>query len=178
MIISRAVLRMIMPLAGARVDTFLGPLNAAMDLYHINTQARAAAFLAQLAHESGELRYVQELASGAAYEGRDDLGNTEVGDGVRYKGRGLIQVTGRANYMDCSLALFDDYRLLDEPALLESPKYAVLSAAWFWKSHNLNALADKGDFKGITRKINGGYNGLADRERYHKRALEALGSLA
>lgn len=169
---------MIMPLAGARIDTYLGPLNAAMELYHINTAQRAAAFLAQLAHESGELRYVQEIASGAAYEGREDLGNNEVGDGVRYKGRGLIQITGRSNYINCSLALFDDYRLLDEPALLESPKYAVLSAAWFWHSHNLNALADKGDFKAITRKINGGYNGLADRERYYKRALEAFGSLA
>lgn len=171
-------LRQIMPLGVSRVDKFLGPLNDAMTQYDISTPGRIASFLAQLAHESGELRYVKELASGEAYEGRVSLGNTQAGDGVRFKGRGLIQITGRTNYDNCSIGLFGDLSLLDTPELLEEPRWAAMSAGWFWRSRKLNNLADIGDFKGITRVINGGYNGLADREMYYKRALEVLGSLA
>lgn len=136
-------------------------LDAAMARYDISTIARTAHFLAQVGHESGRLRYVRELASGAAYEGRKDLGNTEPGDGVRFKGRGLIQVTGRRNYTLCGLALELD--LLNAPELLELPVNAALSAAWFWWNAGLNELADKDEFRKITRRINGGYNGLADR---------------
>jgi putative chitinase len=177
-VISPSTLRFIMPLAASRVDKYVEALGDCMLIYDITTPPRMAAFLAQLAHESGELRYVEELATGEAYEGRQDLGNTEDGDGVRFKGRGLIQVTGRSNYQNCSLALFDDFRLLDQPELLEEPYWAVMSAGWFWHRNNLNVLADRGDFKAITKKINGGYNGLHERERYYKRALEAFGGLA
>ena len=159
-----------------RLALFLEPLNEAMDEFHISdAPARAQAFIAQLAHESGSFRYVCELASGAAYEGRADLGNTEPGDGVRYKGRGLIQITGRANYAQCSAALFGDAaKLIDSPALLEQPIYACRSAAWFWVAHGLNELADAGDFQRITRRINGGLNGYVDRLAYFARAQQVL----
>ena len=173
--ISRDALRQIMPLAAARLDAFVGPLNVSMDIFNIDSPFRQAAFLAQLAHESGELRYVQELASGEAYEGRVDLGNTQPGDGVKFKGRGPIQITGRTNYRKCSLALFGDERLLDTPKLLSEPADGCMAAGWFWKTNGLNQLADMGDFRRITRIINGGYNGLADREMYYKRAKEVLG---
>lgn len=155
---------------------FLPHLNAAMEEFEINTPKREAAFIAQLAHESGSFRYVREIASGKAYEGRVDLGNTEPGDGVRFKGRGLIQITGRANYQACSVALFGDDRLVASPVLLETPPEACRSAAWFWKSRSLNNLADLGKFLSITKRINGGTNGLADREAYYKRAKEVLGA--
>ena len=181
--ITRHALRQIMPLAGERLDVYLEPLRDTMEIYDICTPPRMAAFLAQLAHESGEFRYVRELASGAAYDTGTlavRLGNTPEadGDGQKYKGRGLIQITGHDNYEACSLALFDDLRLLIRPELLEEPQWATLSAGWFWHRHNLNTLADRGEFKQITKKINGGYNGLEDRERYYRRALEVFGGLA
>lgn len=163
-------LKKIIPYAGPRAGVFLGPLNDAMAEAGIDTPARESAFLAQIAHESGSLRYVREIADGKAYEGRADLGNTQPGDGPRFKGRGLIQITGRANYRACSLALFGDERLLDHPELLEGVTPACRSAAWFWKSRGLNALADSGAFKAITKAINGGLNGYADRLAYYQRA--------
>lgn len=175
---NRADLLKIMPYAVKRVDTFIQPLNAAMQEFQINTPARQAAFLAQIGHESGQLRYVRELASGEAYERRKDLGNTEQGDGVRFKGRGLIQITGRSNYLLCSVALFDDDRLVQFPELLEDPMNACRSAAWFWKSHGLNELADEGNFLRITKVINGGTNGYADRSALYVTAKEVLIGLA
>ncbi|MES2262076.1 MAG: glycoside hydrolase family 19 protein [Pseudomonadota bacterium] len=154
-------LAQIMLAARGRAAGFIDPLNAAMAEFDIGTPARQAAFLAQIGHESGELRYVRELASGDAYEGRADLGNTWPGDGRRYKGRGLIQITGRANYGFCGAALGLD--LLAAPELLEQPVNACRSAGWFWRSHGLNELADAGDMVRVTRRINGGTNGLADR---------------
>ena len=166
-------LKAICPRAKAgRLALFVEPLSDAMLEYEINTPAREAAFLAQICHESGSFRYVQELASGDAYEGREDLGNTEPGDGVRFKGRGLVQITGRANYRACGDALGID--LISRPELLEQPVYACRSAAWFWDSRGLNHLADIGDFDKITRRINGGINGLMDRIAYHERALAVL----
>ena len=159
--ISRSGLLKIMPYAAKRVDKFFAHLCDAMTEFEINTPARQASFLAQIGHESGQLRYVRELASGEAYEGRADLGNTQPGDGVRFKGRGLIQITGRSNYIDCGKALALD--LLAHPELLEEPESACRSAGWFWKTHGLNELADAGDQVKITRRINGGTNGLADR---------------
>lgn len=170
-------LRSIIPFAGQRAEIFLAPINAAMDEFGIDTPARQAAFLAQVAHESGSLRYTKELASGAAYEGREDLGNTEPGDGVRYKGRGLIQITGRANMAKCSAALYGDAQhLLDHPEILELPEAACRSAAWFWTSHHLNERADagEGEFEHITRVINGGLNGQADRLAFYERAQKVL----
>lgn len=165
-------LQTIMPYARSRAAVFLLPLNDAMDEFGIDTPARQAAFLAQVCHESGSLRYVRELASGEAYEGRDDLGNTEPGDGMRFKGRGLIQITGRANYRECGRAL--GLPLEDEPELLEQVENACRSAAWFWKSRGLNAFADAGDFRAITRRINGGINGYTDRLAAYERANVAL----
>jgi len=165
-------LRTIMPLARTRAVAFLDPLNAAMAEFGINTPARQAAFLAQLAHESGQLVYVRELASGAAYEGRKDLGNVQAGDGVRFRGRGLIQVTGRSNYAACGKALGLD--LLAQPALLEQTVNACRSAGWFWQSRGLNVLADAGDQVAVTRRINGGTNGLAERLAYFKVAQKVL----
>lgn len=169
-----AQLKKVMPYAGARAEKFAEPLTAAMAEFGIDTPQRQAAFLAQIAHESGSLRYVLELASGEAYEGRKDLGNTQPGDGVRFKGRGLIQITGRANYATCSQALFGDGRLLTVPRLLEEPAHACRSAGWFWQSRGLNALADTGQFKAITRVINGGYNGYTDRLAHFQRATQVL----
>ena len=171
-----AILQSIMPHAKSRVQDFLEPLNAAMREFHINTPVRQAAFLAQIAHESGELRYVKEIASGAAYEGRKDLGNTQPGDGMRYKGRGLIQITGRNNYAECGKAMGVD--LITNPELLETNDLACRSAAWFWASRGLNDLADKGDFKRITKRINGGYNGLKERQAYYAKAMLFLGAKA
>ena len=165
-------LKQIMPYAGDRATAFLDSLNAAMVEFEINTPMREAAFLAQIAHESGSLRYVKELATGSAYEGRKDLGNTQEGDGSRYKGRGLIQITGRSNYKAVGDALGID--CIDSPELLESRESACRSAAWFWKTHGLNELADAGDFEHITKRINGGLNGQAERLAVYQVALGVL----
>lgn len=162
----------IMPNARSKAGIFLPALNAAMAEFGINTPARQASFLAQLAHESGQLVYVRELASGAAYEGRKDLGNTQPGDGVRFRGRGLIQVTGRGNYAACGKALGLD--LLAKPKILEQTVNACRSAGWFWQSRGLNALADAGDQVAVTRRVNGGTNGLAERLAYFKVAQKVL----
>ena len=152
------------------------PLTAAMTEFGIDSRYRQAAFLAQVGHESGSFVYVREIwgptAAQAGYEGRADLGNVVAGDGYFFRGRGLIQVTGRANYAACGKAL--GLPLLAYPELLEEPENAARSAGWFWSTHGLNGLADQQLFSAITRRINGGQNGAEDRvERYH-RALEAL----
>lgn len=173
--ITKEELHRIMPYAKDSVDKFAPSLNAAMYEYEIFGPLRIAAFVAQIAHESGELRYVRELADGSAYEGRKGLGNTEPGDGPKFRGRGLLQVTGRSNYAACSLALFSDNRLLDNPELLEKPEHAAMSAGWFWDKHRLNQLADQEDLRGITKKINGGYNGMDKRLKYYNLAKDVLG---
>lgn len=132
-----------------------------------------AHFLAQLAHESDGFKTVQEYASGKAYEGRKDLGNTQKGDGVRYKGRGYIQCTGRANYT--SFTKDTGFDVINKPELLLEPEYAMMVSQWYWSKHNLNALALKDDLRTITKKINGGVNGLADRERCLKIFKKILG---
>jgi putative chitinase len=131
----------------------------------IDRPLRQAHFLAQIAHESAELRYSEEIASGAAYEGRVDLGNTQPGDGVRFKGRGLIQLTGRANYTKYGKARHRDFMTGDNAKLIATdPALAVDVACWFWMQHELNTLADNDDVVGATRVINGGLNGLSDRQ--------------
>lgn len=165
-------LRAIMPHAGDRLERFVQPLNEAMQEFGISTPKQRAAFLAQLAHESAECRYTLEIASGHAYEGRQDLGNTEPGDGVRYKGRGLIQLTGRRNYATCGKALGLD--LIAQPEMLERPREAARSAAWFWSSRHLNQLADTDNFGALTKAINGGFTGLDERLKYWLRARRAL----
>lgn len=154
------------------LEPFIDPLNDAMTEFSIDTPDREAMFLAQVAHESGGFHYVKELASGQAYEGRADLGNIEQGDGIRFKGRGLIQITGRNNYRECGAALGLD--LVENPESLELSDLAARSAAWFWQTHGLNELADKGDFLRITKRINGGSNGYAQRQAYLARAQAVI----
>lgn len=152
-------------------------LSKAMEGGQINTRLRMAAFLAQIGHESGSLVYVKELGGASyfqKYEGRKDLGNTQPGDGPKFAGRGLIQVTGRANYLAASKALFGDDRLLKTPEWLEQPEWAAESAVWFWSSRNLNALADADRFTDLTKRINGGSNGLEDRKARYRLALGVL----
>jgi len=152
---------------GDLAEKFADPLTDAMVEYGINNRERMASFLAQILHESGMLRYTREIwgptPAQVRYEGRKDLGNTEPGDGKRFMGRGLMQVTGRNNYQRVGDALGVD--LVSNPEQLETPVLAARSAGWFWKEHGLNELADAGKFETITRRINGGTNGLEDRER-------------
>jgi putative chitinase len=119
-----------------------------------------------------ELRYSEEIASGKAYEGRKDLGNIYKGDGVRFKGRGLIQLTGRANYT--TYKDFSGFDVVKQPELLCKPVGAIRSSMWFWWKKGLNAFADKDDFATITRRINGGTNGWDDRKKYLGRAQKEL----
>lgn len=158
----------------ANANKFLPYVNSAMKKYSINTPARILAFLSQIGHESGHLKYTEELASGSAYEGRSDLGNTKAGDGVKYKGRGAIQITGKSNYTAVGKALGID--AVNNPELLAQPKYALEASAWWWKKHGLNEIADKMDvgkditdpanqqaYKKITQIINGGQTGASQR---------------
>lgn len=156
---------------------YLPHLLKYMPQYGITGKMRVSAFLAQILHESGSLRYVRELASGQAYDtGKlaERLGNTPAadGDGQKYKGRGLLQITGRSNYKQVGLALGLD--LENYPHLLEEPQHAVQSACWWWKSRDLNRLADGGKMRQITRVINGGENGIADRLALYERALKVI----
>jgi predicted chitinase len=168
-----AQLRSFLPrLPKARAQEVLPHLNDAMSEAGINTPRRQAAFLAQLAHESAEFRYFEELASGRAYERRKDLGNVNPGDGARYKGRGPIQITGRTNYRSAGKALELD--LEGDPARAADLDVGFRTAAWFWNSRDLNKYADKGQIDAITRRINGGYNGKASRETYYERAMKLL----
>lgn len=164
-----AQLQRVMPHANARAATFQAPLNQAMESFAIDTPKRQAAFIAQIAHESAELLYTKELGSDERftqlYEGRKDLGNTEPGDGARFPGRGLIQITGRANHLACGQALSLD--LIGKPELLETPVPACASSGWFWVRHGLNQLADENRFFEITHRINGGYNGGDQRLAYY-----------
>ncbi len=171
--ITKEQLKAIMPAATqANIDRFIDPINRTLEHYSINTSKRIACFLAQLAHESGSLKWVKELATGEAYEGRKDLGNIYVGDGVKFKGRGLIQITGRANYQ--ALGKYIGVDLIAKPELLEQPLYAAFSAGWFWNTKKLNVLADVMDFEKITKRINGGLNGYADRLKYLENTKKVL----
>lgn len=143
-----------------------------MTMYGIDSIVREAMYLAQIGHESGRLKYLEEIASGKAYEGRTDLGNTQKGDGVRFKGRGLIQVTGRNNYRECGEWIGED--LIAHPEMLCKPKYAVLSSLWYWDTRGLNAYADRDDLIGCTKVINGGLNGYEDRKELYVRAIDLL----
>ena len=174
--INEQQLLQILPNAGRSAGVFVPALNTAMTRYAIVNRLRIAAFIAQVGHESGQLRYVREIwgptAQQAGYEGRADLGNTVKGDGFKYRGRGLIQITGRANYAACGEALGLD--LVNQPELLEQPQYAAMSAAWFWSTKGLNTLADQGRFAKITRRINGGLTGQDDRQALYDKVLKVL----
>lgn len=138
----------------------------------LESRLRLAHFLAQLIHESGSFRYMEEIASGAAYEGRKDLGNVLPGDGKRYKGRGPIQLTGRANYRAFGQRI--GIALENHPQIAAVPSIGLWIACEYWKSRDLNVLADKNEIEAITRKINGGVNGLADRKAAFARVWKVL----
>jgi putative chitinase len=147
-------------------------LQSTLEAYAIDTRLRIAHFLAQTCHESAGFRTTEEFASGEAYEGRADLGNTRSGDGVRYKGRGLIQLTGRANYRSVGRALGID--LERNPALAAEPRLSLRIACEYWRSRNVNALCDRDDLIAVTRSINGGLNGLDDRRSLTTKAKAVL----
>lgn len=154
-------------------DTELSDLNACLNRYQINTPARMRHFLSQIAHESGGLRWLKELADGSDYEYRDDLGNTQPGDGPKYKGAGAIQLTGRANYQALSQAISD-------PRVMEGCEYVAktypfTSAGFWWHNNDMNSICDAGaSVEKVTRRVNGGTNGLEDREHYYNKALEII----
>jgi putative chitinase len=171
-----------------RADLWLGAMREAMDVADITTPRRLAHWLGQLGHESGRLRYVRELWGPTRAQVRYEpsttlsqrLGNVRAGDGKRYMGRGLIQVTGRANYArttrDMRQLLGKDAvpDFLLAPALLEVPRWAALSAAMYWRTRGLNRWADADDIVTLTRRINGGTNGLADRQAIYTQALGVM----
>lgn len=144
-------------------DKYLPYINKFAAEYNMDTYEYLCAFLSQIGHESGQLKYVEEIASGKAYENRKDLGNIYKGNGIMYKGRGLIQITGRANYTSLSKDLKVDF--IANPYLLKEPLYAVLSAFWYWKKRNLNKYSTlkESDFMILTKRINGGFNGYKNR---------------
>lgn len=133
----------------------------------LENPARLANFVGQTCHETGNFRYMREIwgptKAQMRYEGRKDLGNTELGDGKRFMGRGMIQITGRANYTE--MAMRSGLPILDSPEIVEKPDAAVLISCIWWKKAGINAFADSGDEDGITRRINGGENGIADRRK-------------
>jgi len=156
-----------------KILLFLDPLNVTMEIYEINTTIRQSHFLAQVGHESGELRYREEIASGKAYEGRKDLGNIYPGDGVKFKGRGLIQLTGRTNYT--AYGNYVGRSFLDNPNDIATDTFLCADVAgWFWHKKKLNTYADTDDIKTITKRINGGLNGFDDRKRLYSIARQVL----
>ena len=196
-------LKAIMPGCPNPLD-FIEPLIAATEVAQCNTKTRAAAFLAHLAHETSELRVLEEnlnySASGLlntwpsrftsaqateyarqperianyVYANRMGNGDEASGDGWKYRGRGP-QITGRDNYMRCSMAICGEAQsLLNNPELLTDPNYCAMAWGWFWAENNLNRFVDSGDFEGLTKKINGGLNGYQDRLGYYNRALAVL----
>lgn len=145
-------------------------LNWIFDYYKIDNPLRVSAFLARIGHESLSFTRVREIASGDAYEGRKDLGNTQKGDGRKFRGRAYIQITGRSNYTILSRVYNKDF--VNKPELLEEIEWSAKATGWFWNWKDLNKLADKGNIKEITRRINGGYNGLVDTQLRYKRCLD------
>lgn len=167
----------------ARAALFAEPLAVGMAFYAIDTLTRKAMFLANVGHESGGLKYTTELwgptPAQKGYEGRADLGNTQPGDGSKYRGRGLFQTTGRANHRAVTMRLRERFNLKvpdfeAEPMRLAEPQWAALSACDYVDMRRLNMVADSGDFVRYVKGVNGGINGLADRQRLYARALEVL----
>jgi putative chitinase len=154
-------------------DEEIDEMNSGLNFFKINTPIRIRHFLSQISHESGGGRYKEELASGADYEGRSDLGNTQAGDGKKFKGAGYIQMTGRANYQ-----AFSNY--IKDPKVMEgvsyvANKYPMTSAGFWWHNNHMNELCDKNpSVDQVTLRVNGGYNGLDDRKKYYARCCEVI----
>lgn len=178
--ISLAVFQAATGLSEKMSRDWYGHVRAACWEFGIVGPVRIAAFLAQVGHESGGFVWTRELwgptTAQKRYEGRADLGNTQPGDGFRFRGRGLIQITGRDNYQRAAAGLGVD--VVVDPQLLEERALAARSAAWWWKTHGCNQLADGGDFVALTRRINGGTNGLTDRQTRWERAKKAIAGAA
>ena len=194
----------LIPRAIGGTGPWLEALNEALPQYEINTIERVAAFIAQCAHESGGFSVLEEnlnykaatltklwpqrFPAGIAeeyadkpekianktYGGRMGNGDEHSGEGYKFRGRGLLQLTGKDNYKACSQALFQDATLLEDPDLLLDPYYAIHSACWFWTKNKLNQYADSGDFTTMTKKINGGIIGLDDRIHHYNAAVDVL----
>lgn len=172
--VTATILRKIAPKA-KNAEALAASIQQWAPTFGITTSRRMAHFLAQAAHETMGFVLMTELASGKAYEWNARLGNTQKGDGVRFKGRGLLQLTGRANYQAYARSKFCVGDLMAHPDWLSQLPGAVKSAMWYWWSRNLNTLADRDDVTTITRKINGGLNGFEQRKLYLRRAKSALG---
>lgn len=171
--ITKEILKRIAPGANNKIISDIETyFDKHMEDYGVNTYLRVCHFIAQCAHESDSFRTLEEYASGQAYEGRRDLGNVRPGDGKRYKGRGMIQLTGRANYRAAGDRLNLD--LENNPSLAKDPEVSVLTALDYWKTRNLNRWADRDDILKITKLINGGFNGIDDRKKYLARAKTVL----
>ena len=179
---SEQLRKMFPKVSGENVTAFTEYLNSAFRLASVNTKRRMAHFLGQVGHESGGLTTFTEWYSGRnaeayfnkKYGSRKDLGNTVTTDGYKYRGRGPIQVTGKANYNLCGKALGLD--LVSNPDLLANPKYGFNSAAWFWAKRKINTYADADNITTVTKRINGGTNGLADRKTRTTLAKKVLGA--
>ena len=176
LVVNTAVLREIAPedpVNSRRIIDVIGPvMMATLTKFEINTRLRAAHFIAQIAHESNGFRTTVEYASGNAYEGRKDLGNNNPGDGVRYKGRGLIQLTGKDNYRTYGQRIGVD--LVTNPELAADPVVSLTLAGQYWSYNGLNVFADRDDLETVTRRINGGLNGFDSRRAYLGRAKTSL----
>lgn len=171
--ITKEILKQIAPAANNKIISDIETyFDKHMEDYGVNTYLRICHFIAQCAHESDSFKTLEEYASGQAYEGRRDLGNVRPGDGKRYKGRGMIQLTGRANYRSAGDRLNLD--LEGNPSLAKDPEVSVLTALDYWKTRNLNRWADRDDIMKITKLINGGFNGIDDRRKYLARAKSVL----
>lgn len=157
------------------IGAIAGAFAGVLDSYRIDTVLRIAHFMGQVTHECAGFRTTEEFASGAAYEGRADLGNTQRGDGRRYKGRGLLQLTGRANYRQMGTAL--GLPLEAQPELAAEPVTSLRIACEYWQSREINAKADADDLPAVTRAVNGGLNGLDDRRACLRRARAALAAI-
>lgn len=167
--ITKEILRKLAPTAKEDIISHLAQhLDEQLAKYDIGSYLRVCHFLAQAAHESAGFRTLEEFASGAAYEGRADLGNVRPGDGRRYKGRGIFQLTGRANYRVMGQKLGVD--LEGKPELASDPMISIKTACEYWNSRKLSIYADLDDVRTITKKINGGYNGFEDRKNYLTKA--------
>lgn len=180
--ITREQLLQIAPSASKRIDKYINYINGYADTFHIDTPLRMCHYLAQILHESGEFKYTVEQGSTHYFDKYDTgklakaLGNTpkKDGDGYKYRGRGLIQITGRANYSLYYSSKYCKGDVMNHPELLEKPLGAVKSSMWYWLIHNLNKYADRDDIVKITKIINGGTNGLDQRKMYLERAKKVL----
>lgn len=171
--ITKEILKKIAPYASDKIIADLEVyLNKHMSKYEINTKLRICHFIAQAAHETDSFKTLEEYASGVKYEGRKDLGNNIKGDGKKYKGRGIFQMTGRSNYGIYGNKL--GYDLVNNPELAKDPEISVLAALEYWNSKGLSKFADADDVTTITKRINGGLNGFEDRKTYLARAKQYI----